>query len=997
MKKQLLAACGFSALIVGVASPAFAQEGESEIVITGSIIAGTPEDAALPVDVIGAEELAKQGNPSTLELVKALPTSSASLGDANQFDSRSQGAEGIATVNLRGLSPQRTLVLLNSKRLATSGNGVPAVDINMLPSAAIGRVEILKDGAAATYGSEAIAGVVNFITRTNQRGFQGSASYKFIDGSDGDIDASLSYGHVGENLRVLLAAGFQKRGQLMAKDRDWAIRPYAENPQGGWTGGGNPGNFVFLQPTGAPYLVPGTSAPDIRADASCASLGGFVGADARCSNQYSVYDNLVELEKRGQAFVDVEIDITPSTKFQVTALYGRTTVPHYLTSPSYLLTQSPSGVAAAGTPYAPFAALLNSGFFVPSANPGLVAYRAANAGTPGGAGALFPTLLFRPFLLGGNPSTLDKENEPGSSRGMRKSESFRATAELRGEIGSNLNYGISYTYHNYYRYIDGYDSYGDRVQRALLGFGGPNCTGSTPGANGCQWLNPFGNAVGSNAATGAVNSQANGPANPSSLTDWFFVRSNTKVDTELQVVEGSISGGTGVSLPGGEVQFGFGGQYRHESIDTMYGAANNLAQNPCRESPLNGNTNPAACAGGRPATGALAFLGTNRDSFLSGSVYAIYGEMQLPIFDTLNVQLAARYEDYGGNIGSTFDPQVRARWQVTDWLAIRGGYGTTFRAPTLANVSSNGVVALQIIDTAFRPIDVVGNPNLVPESSTNYGGGILLNSGGFTASVDYYRYNLKDVIVTDPLIAMVNTLFPAGAGNTCATNVELAKRFTFAGGACVAPGVGIPGTARSEISRVRTVLQNGASITNEGIDASVGYRNNEMFGGAARFAIGGSVTYTLQNRISDISVAGTLVQRGYDGVGLLNYQTTLYPVPEWKGQGYLELGSGPVDARLTVSYIDGLYDQRADTTTAGIYGPNAALGGARVTGGANIESYTSADFTIQFAITEGVTLSGSVYNIFDTDPPFAREDYNYEPFVGNPLGRNFKVGVSAKF
>ncbi|MDK2769425.1 MAG: TonB-dependent receptor plug domain-containing protein [Sphingomonas sp.] len=281
MKKQLLAACGVSALVLGGAAPAFAQDSgeESEIVITGSLIAGTPEDAALPVDVIGAEELAKQGNPTVLDLVKALPSSSASLGDANQFDSRSQGAEGIATVNLRGLSPQRTLVLLNSKRLATSGNGVPAVDINLLPQAAIGRVEVLKDGAAATYGSEAIAGVVNFITRTNQRGFQGSGSYRFIDGSDGDIDASLSFGHVGENFRVLIAAGYQQRGQLMAKERDWAIRPYAENPQGGWTGGGNPANFLFLGATGSPVS-------GIAADTACAPLGGFVGADARCYNQY---------------------------------------------------------------------------------------------------------------------------------------------------------------------------------------------------------------------------------------------------------------------------------------------------------------------------------------------------------------------------------------------------------------------------------------------------------------------------------------------------------------------------------------------------------------------------------------------------------------------------------------------------------------------------------------------------------------------------------------
>jgi iron complex outermembrane receptor protein len=964
------------------ASPAMAQtapddttDSGKDIVITGSIIKGTPEDAALPVDVIGEGELQRQGNPSALDLVKALPTSNASLGDSNQFDSRSQGAEGIATINLRGLSPQRTLVLLNSKRLTTAGNGVPSVDINLLPTAAIGRVEILKDGAAATYGSEAIAGVVNFITRTDQEGFQVSGNYRFVQDSDGDIDASISYGHQGNGLRFLVAAGFQKRGQLLAKDRDFAIKPYPTNPQGGWTGGGNPANFLFLGPAGAP-------ASGIAADASCASLGGYVGADARCYNQYSVYDALVELEKRFQGFADVEIDLGGSNKFEVTALYGRTTIPHYLTSPSYLLTQPPSPASGA---------ISQSGFFVPSTNPGLIAYRAANAGTPAGIGALFPTLLFRPYLLGGNPSTLGDADNPGSARGMRKSESFRATAELRGDLTPGLSYNVNFTYHDYYRYIDGFDSFGDRVQRALLGFGGPNCTGTVAGANGCLWLNPFGNAVARNAATGAANAQNNGPANTQELTDWFFVKGYTAVDTELVVGEASLSGDTGFKLPGGNVQFGVGGQYRHTNITTKYSNNNNIAVNPCRDTPITGNTNPAACSGGSAPTGANAFLGTNANSALKGGVWAVYGELQLPILDSLNAQLAARYEDYGGGIGSTFNPQVRGRWQVTDWLAIRGGYGTTFRAPTLANVTNGSVTSLQIIDTAFRPVDVFGNPNLTPEKSQNYGGGILLKAGGFTASIDYYKYKLKNVIVTDPLLAMVNTLFPSTGGNTCATNAALAARFTFSTGPCTAA------TARTAISRVKTVLQNGASVNNSGIDIVAGYRSNDFLNSGLRFAIGGSATYTIENRISAISVEGTLVAAGYDGVGLLNYQTTLYPVPEWKGQGYLELGGGPVDARLSVNYIDGLYDQRADVTTAGIFGPSAALGGTRVTGGANINSFTTVDFTIQFRVFRELTVSGTVTNLFDKDPPFAREDYSYEPFIGNPLGRTFKVGFSSKF
>src|SRR5690242_15789392 len=92
------------------AAQATAPASVSEVVVTGSFIRGTPEDAALPVDVIGAEELQKQGSPSPVELIKSLTVSNGVLGDTNQFDARAQGAEGSATINLRGLGPARTLV-----------------------------------------------------------------------------------------------------------------------------------------------------------------------------------------------------------------------------------------------------------------------------------------------------------------------------------------------------------------------------------------------------------------------------------------------------------------------------------------------------------------------------------------------------------------------------------------------------------------------------------------------------------------------------------------------------------------------------------------------------------------------------------------------------------------------------------------------------------------------------------------------------------------------
>ncbi|MEO7690654.1 MAG: TonB-dependent receptor [Sphingomonas sp.] len=985
LRTRYMSACAFSVLALGLATPAFAQSAASgqdevaqavpDIVVTGSLIKGTPEDAALPVDVISGEELARQGQPSTVELLKALPTSNGVLGDSNQFDSRSQGAEGIATVNLRGLGPQRTLVLLNNKRLVSAGNGIPSVDINMIPQAAIGRIEVLKDGAAATYGSDAVAGVVNFLTKTDQKGFVVSASHKFVSDSVGDYDISASFGHQGNGFRVLFAAGYQTRGELLARERSFAIQPFATNPEGGFTGGGNPATFLALGPTGA--VITG-----FTPDASCVPLGGTVTAQNRCATQYSVYDALVDTERRGQAYVELGVDVTPDIELEVTALYGRSTVPHYRTSPSYLLTQSPS--AAAG--------ISQSGFFVPANNPGLIQYKLQNpTAIPASAiGVLFPTLLYRPFLTGGNPMFADDPNDPGASIGERKSETARFTATLSGKLTDSLDFNVNATYQSYRRYIDGYDSFGDRVQLALRGLGGPNCTTNTPGANGCMWLNPFGNAVQSNLATGATNpNYVSAVANSADLARWFFVKSFSQVYTNLFVGEASVSGKTGITLPGGEVQFGVGAQYRRDSYAVTYGNNNNIAINPCRETPVTGNVGPCRpnTVGGvnPPATGALAFLGTNANAKASGDVIATYAELQVPVFTSLNLQLAARYEDYGGAVGSTFNPQGRARFQATPWLAFRAGIGTTFRGPRSENLVPGSITSLQLVGTSFRPVDVFGNPALKPESSTNYSGGVMVNSGGFTASVDYFHYKLKNSILFEPVAGMVNTLFGSTGTANCgvAAYAALQARFTF-NGAC-----GI-----TNVARITTKTINGAGVQNSGLDFAANYRSDI---GSARFGAGVTATYTIEYKTEDQPVDGVVVQKAFDAAGKLNFQTTAYPVPKWKGQAYIDLGVGIFDGRLTGTYIDGYHDQRSDTNS-GPFAPRVDIAGSPILlQGANIKSYFTADFSLRVRLPFDTTANLTVMNIFDRDPSFARLDYNYDPFTGSALGRNYKIGLTKKF
>ena len=156
-----------------------------EIVVTGSYIKGSAEDAALPIDVVTQAELAEQGNPTLLEMVRDLSVTSGNLGEENQFQpGAGQGAGAVTTVNLRGLGSARTLVLINGRRhVATQAAGV---DISFMPQMAMDRTEILKDGAAALYGSDAIAGVVNLMTRGDFEGFEISGSNQWIDDSDGN-------------------------------------------------------------------------------------------------------------------------------------------------------------------------------------------------------------------------------------------------------------------------------------------------------------------------------------------------------------------------------------------------------------------------------------------------------------------------------------------------------------------------------------------------------------------------------------------------------------------------------------------------------------------------------------------------------------------------------------------------------------------------------------------------------------------------------------------
>ncbi|HLU91884.1 MAG TPA: TonB-dependent receptor plug domain-containing protein, partial [Pedomonas sp.] len=177
---RALLKAGVATALLAVAMPAVAQEQEQAaqpidtIVVTGSRIARPNLESTTPMTIVGAEEVQYQGITRTEDLINSLPQVF-----SGQGGHIANGASGTATVDLRGLGASRTLVLVNGRRLMPGDPTVPFPDLNTIPAALIERVDILTGGASTVYGSDAVAGVVNFVMDTTYEGFKVDAQYSF--------------------------------------------------------------------------------------------------------------------------------------------------------------------------------------------------------------------------------------------------------------------------------------------------------------------------------------------------------------------------------------------------------------------------------------------------------------------------------------------------------------------------------------------------------------------------------------------------------------------------------------------------------------------------------------------------------------------------------------------------------------------------------------------------------------------------------------------------
>lgn len=500
---------------VAVSAPVMAQDAADtgdnagrEIVVTGTLLRQKNESA--PLAVLSGGEIAARGISNPAELVATLPGNSGSEAGVDQLNQPLTA--GTAQFNLRNLGLGSTLVLVNNRRqtlaAVATNDGSTFTDINSLvPLIAIQRIEVVKDGAGATYGSDAVAGVVNFITRKSVERPEVSARVNFIDGAR-QVDLQAIAGVKAGGGDLVLAASYYKSTRLGTDERDFSQAKTFGRPS--WhsvSGFGMPASYIL--PNGT-----------IQADPDCLNAAfpdSFKNsAGDRCRFDFSGYFDLIPRERRIQAMATWNGAISDSVNLNLEATYANSRT-YTASSPSFpILAVSP--VVPASNPYNTFGA----------------------------------DVRFLGRLLNG---------KYGPTIALNEYDTFRLATGLDGELSPKWHWSFNATYSQQAALYDKPDTLKTPLLNALRGLGGPNCnplTG-TPGVGDCVYFNPFGSAY-------IDPAKANSPSLVNSLLGTTDLRGKTSLVTLDALVTGDL-----FDLAGQTVQAAVGAQYRRSTFRHDWG------------------------------------------------------------------------------------------------------------------------------------------------------------------------------------------------------------------------------------------------------------------------------------------------------------------------------------------------------------------------------------------------------------------------------------------
>ncbi len=1002
--------------LAGFGAPAFAQqagpaaaESKEVVIVTGSRIARQDYVANSPIVTVSQEDLAVTGVTTLDTLLNEMPQFVPAINQTSNNPSNG----GQANVSLRGLGTNRVLVLMNGRRVVPSNND-GTVDVNLIPSQLVKNVEVITGGASATYGSDAIAGVVNFILRNDFEGVEINATYGQTDREDG------------ESTSISLATGGS-----FADNRGHAMLMISFNDRQPIYNGARPASAI----SGASSTSPlGSTIFDSNNLPTTAAISGAV-AGAVPGDTFGFNDNNTLFAYRNRlgfvspGGIDYDGFAQPGPNFNASFAYNTgalnyNTIPqtrynafsaieydvndHLTFYTDLLYTQYESATELAASP----ASASTTGFRVPVSNPYIPA-------------AMRAVLASRPNPLGS--FRLDKRFVAlGARRSQEIYDTYQITTGVKGELGFG-----DWTY-------DVYGSYG-HVDRTTIQ------TGNVSRSAVQQLLNATDG--GSSLCAGGFDWY--GQTTLSQACKDFIGRTSKNLVTVTQRnVEASFQGGL-FQLPAGEVRLAVGADYREDEytripdgsltaaltvqpcIATAAYAGTNLAQSACA-----GSASSATAASGNPALSGGDIAGFNPSAYLAGTIDSSEGFAEvlipilkgLPAVEELNLTVAGRVADYS-TVGSVSTYKVDFDWKVVDSLRFRGGYQNAVRAPSIGELfapsllgfpsvgtpqTSGGApqksgdpcdvrsgyrstsgsnlaastnsqvralclaqgVNASIIDTYTYTNQQVpgfsgGNTTLTEETAKTWSIGAVWQPkfqnewlAGLSASIDYYSIELEDAVGTVDANTMIQGCYNAnGTSNpTYDPNNAFCQLFN-------------RDPLSGNIQNALSTNQNLATATVKGVDFQVDW-TKDLGPGALDLGIVGTYLDTwdqepIPNNIEHL--AGTIRNTGPLGSSVGAAE------PEWKFLATASYTWGPAKVGARWQHIGEMmnYNNTADSIPAIGY----------------------VDLFGSYAVTDNLSLRFTVNNVMDELPPTYTPSVqgNTDPSTYDVLGRRYSVGLTAKF
>lgn len=851
-------------------APGSAESVLDDVIITGSSIRGVPPTGSNLISV-SRQDILTHGGANTPDLSASIPQLS-SFNTAPQTSPGTGPGLGSFAPALRGLPATATLPLMNGHRLVGAGVQVTNPDYPLIPNLAIERIEVVADGASSIYGSDAVAGVVNFITRRNVDGVEVSASYGVGDGYQaGNVGALVGTRWGGGSL--LAAYQYSENDNITGGERDYRVLDYT--PWGG----------VDARPNAcaAPnvYPFPTYSVP-YAYDAATNSFGP-AGSQNRCDTGAGA--DLFPASTIHAGFLSVRQDLGDRATLWGEILYS---------DRHDAIRVAPQNV------------------YVYMYCPGLTAN--PNARCP--AGAVHEFVYFNSGqLLGTDHFTNTNDKAVGNaSFGV----DFNLPRDLNLTVYGTLDWAKN-------------DSYVFSLSQAALQ------------ARADVDLDPFG----SNTPQSAIDAI---------LAANYFVDITERHD--VRAVGAKLDGPL-MSLPGGEMRFALGAEARYEAFEQRgyyLSSAFNVSENMERD------------------------------------IGAVYGELfvplvgagnEAPLMRSLALSISGRYDHYS-DFGSTTNPKIGVTWEPMEGLAVRGSWGTSFRAPGLRQLGATigsfytAAAGAAALDASLAGVQTIylsgGNPDLAPETATTWSAGFDLTPAslpGFRASLTYYNVDYTDVIASPTLpqvfadSVLTNSLVFYDAAYAAGSNPTIDNLLGIAIPSGGSPVVGSP------IFVVDRRNQNLSSLTTDGLDFDAGYLWTTG-GGSVYAGLAGNYVLNYHTRFSPQAAESDALKLG---------------LPRWTARGSLAVNAGAMSAAAFVNYRDGVTSNYS-----------LAAGG---TAAYEADPYVTVDLRVSWTLpadglTDGMVLALAVNDVFDQDPPFFP---GYEGIGGayNVVGRFVSLNLRKAF